>query len=162
MRRVGVTWPDFWDFVAEVGERPSERHLIKRRDLNMPFGPDNWYWSEPLAESIGVNQSREAKNAYMRAWMAKNPMRKKEYDLKKLYGISLAEYEKLLSVQDGKCAVCGQTDEWFNLAVDHCHGTNVVRGLLCSQCNRGIGLFKDKPELLEAAATYLRHPKRLV
>lgn len=115
-----------------------------------------------MPESSGAHDSREQRNAYMRAWYANNPLKRKEHDLKKLYGISIAEYEQLLHEQDGKCAICSQEDQWFSLAVDHCHDKKHVRGLLCSQCNRGLGLFKDKPELLESAANYLRNPKRLI
>jgi hypothetical protein len=54
--------------------------------------------------------------------------------------------------QDGKCAVC---HEVAGLHVDHCHAKGSVRGLLCVRCNRGLGYFKDKPELLKRAAAYL-------
>ena len=51
-----------------------------------------------------------------------------------------------------ECVICGSTEE---LVVDHCHKTNVVRGMLCNHCNRGLGHFKDDPELLEFARMYL-------
>lgn len=51
-----------------------------------------------------------------------------------------------------ECVICGSTEE---LVVDHCHKTNVVRGMLCNHCNRGLGHFKDDPELLEFAKIYL-------
>ena len=51
-----------------------------------------------------------------------------------------------------ECVICGSTEE---LVVDHCHKTNVVRGMLCNHCNRGLGHFKDDPELLEFARIYL-------
>lgn len=111
----------------------------------------------------GVDEKdRESRASYAREWRAKNPLRAKGYDLKRRFGVSLPEYEDLLKQQDGKCAICGQVDQWFGLAVDHCHGTKKVRGLLCSQCNRGIGMFRDSPDLLRKAAEYLQHPKRLI
>lgn len=80
------------------------------------------------------------------------------------YGLTVDEYEALLLEQGGVCAVCRKV-EWFidprkgkprNLAVDHCHSTGKVRGLLCGRCNRSIGHFEDDPELLSRAAAYLR------
>jgi hypothetical protein len=51
-----------------------------------------------------------------------------------------------------ECVICGSVED---LVVDHCHKTNVVRGMLCNHCNRGLGHFKDDPELLEFARMYL-------
>lgn len=51
-----------------------------------------------------------------------------------------------------ECTICGVKE---NLVVDHCHKTNKIRGLLCNHCNRGLGHFKDDPELLEFAKIYL-------
>jgi hypothetical protein len=65
----------------------------------------------------------------------------------------------MLDAQNGVCAICKEpcpTGKW--LAVDHCHTTNAVRGLLCTKCNMGIGLFNDSVERLEATIAYLRTP----
>lgn len=51
-----------------------------------------------------------------------------------------------------ECVICGSTEK---LVVDHCHKTNIIRGMLCNHCNRGLGHFKDDPELLEFARMYL-------
>lgn len=74
--------------------------------------------------------------------------------LRRQYGITQAEYDAMADAQDGKCAICGV--EKPMLHVDHDHKTQLVRGLLCGPCNRGIGLFWDNPKLLSAAARYLR------
>jgi hypothetical protein len=51
-----------------------------------------------------------------------------------------------------ECVICGSKEE---LVVDHCHKTNTIRGMLCNHCNRGLGHFRDDPELLEFARIYL-------
>jgi hypothetical protein len=75
------------------------------------------------------------------------------------YGILKLDYDNILANQNGVCAICG-TDHpggrGNTFHVDHDHDTGKVRALLCSKCNNGIGQFNDNPELLEAAAAYLR------
>lgn len=74
------------------------------------------------------------------------------------YGITMVGYNTLLKAQDGICAICGKTpkENGQRLGVDHDHRTGVVRGLLCSSCNTALGFFRDNPELLAKAITYLR------
>ena len=84
--------------------------------------------------------------------------------LKHEYGITLLEYEALLAKQNGVCAICRQPEKTLDkksnsprrLAVDHCHTTDKIRGLLCFYCNTGIGKFGDNPQLIERAAEYVR------
>lgn len=71
------------------------------------------------------------------------------------YGITLEEYENLFISQDGRCAICKEEQPDMNLAVDHNHETDEIRGLLCDRCNRGIGFMRDNPDLLIKAASYL-------
>ena len=82
----------------------------------------------------------------------------KNYVLEKTYGITLNEYQNLRTFQENKCAICGcevMDVTGRELAVDHCHKSGKVRGLLCSNCNLGLGSFKDDPELLTKAIEYL-------
>lgn len=73
------------------------------------------------------------------------------------FGISIAHLEALIAEHDGRCAICsGPCPSGRRLAVDHNHATGQVRGLLCANCNRGIGLLKDSALLAQAAADYLR------
>ncbi|WP_338781759.1 endonuclease VII domain-containing protein [Streptomyces sp. DG1A-41] len=72
------------------------------------------------------------------------------------YGLSAEEYQRLFEAQGGRCAICQETRK-TNLAVDHCHKTEAVRGLLCARCNgqllaRGA---RDRPDVLRRAADYL-------
>lgn len=60
--------------------------------------------------------------------------------------------------QNGRCKICNTHQIYLktSLVVDHCHKTGHVRGLLCNACNLGIGLLKDKVEVLEKALIYIR------
>lgn len=81
------------------------------------------------------------------------------------YGITLEQFEELLAFQGGKCAICPVTvlEDGRRLSIDHdhncCPGTvscgNCIRGILCPNCNRGLGLFQEDVDLLKKAAAYL-------
>lgn len=77
------------------------------------------------------------------------------YALQSRYGLSDMKYAQMLREQNERCAICGRTEENRNLAIDHDHTTGEIRGLLCGQCNRGLGLFGDSINLLECALHYL-------
>jgi hypothetical protein len=70
------------------------------------------------------------------------------------YGISMRDYKAMQARQQGVCAICRQ-NPGKPLCVDHCHETRTVRGLLCFQCNTGLGCFRDHPSLTRAATAYL-------
>jgi hypothetical protein len=74
--------------------------------------------------------------------------------LARVYKMTQEQYTEMLERQRGGCAICGKTED-KRLAVDHCHITGRVRGLLCSRHNRGLGYFSDSPSLLNKAAEYL-------
>ena len=88
---------------------------------------------------------------------------RKGEQLKRLYNITREDWDNLYTQQKGCCAICKQpelvidyrTKTVRTLAVDHCHVTGKVRGLLCTQCNRAIGLLKDNISVLENAISYL-------
>lgn len=81
---------------------------------------------------------------------------RRKWDLKSKYAITEQEYDALLTAQGGACLLCGNQNGSKRLAVDHCHNTSKVRGLLCTNCNVGIGMFRHDPELLEKAKNYLK------
>jgi hypothetical protein len=91
----------------------------------------------------------------------------KDKKLRKLFGITYLDYYYLLESQNGVCAICGKEETLrhfkygtlLDLAVDHDHKTGKVRGLLCSDCNKGIGIFQDNPERLQTAINYLNRNK---
>jgi hypothetical protein len=72
------------------------------------------------------------------------------------YDIAPDKYDQLLLKQDGKCEICKRLPYTKKgLVVDHCHGTGVIRGILCSRCTSALGLLDDSPLLLERALMYL-------
>jgi hypothetical protein len=76
--------------------------------------------------------------------------------LKRRYGITIAEYDRMFAEQGGVCAICGQRrPEERTLHVDHDHETGVIRGLLCFRCNNALGDFREEYELFQRAADYL-------
>ena len=86
--------------------------------------------------------------------------RRRKYELTHYYGISTAEYDAMVKNQNDKCAICGDKPEAY-LAVDHCHETNQIRGLLCRRCNSAIGLFDDNIIKLQNALTYLTKNRKI-
>lgn len=82
--------------------------------------------------------------------------------LKNLYGITASQYSSLLAKQNNSCAICHSQSPKANskyFHVDHCHVTKKVRGLLCIECNLGLGKFQDNPQNLLKAALYLEFTK---
>ena len=101
------------------------------------------------------SESRKASRRKYRE-SAKGKAAQRRRNLKKKYGITVEEYDRILIEQSGGCAICGcQCPLKRRLSVDHCHTTSRIRGLLCSLCNKAIGKFRDSPELLIKAALYL-------
>lgn len=78
------------------------------------------------------------------------------------YGLTLDQYDGMVAAQAGICFICGDTPDpngvraASRLHVDHDHATGKVRGLLCNHCNRGLGAFRDRRDLLELAINYLK------
>ena len=148
-------WRDFRKFVEAIGVRPSENHAIRRYNNDQPLGPGNWYWREKI--------SNKDKAKYQRVWRENNRQKVKSYDLKRTYGIDYDQYMQMLDLQNGVCAICKNKEHVLHkgevrlMAVDHCHTTGEVRGLLCTNCNKGIGHFKDDIKVLESAINYLAY-----
>lgn len=107
-------------------------------------------------------KNRERSRATAAAWKAQNPDRcdaAKHRSNMRSYGITPERYDEMMAMQGHSCGICGkhQDNEVKRLAVDHCHATGEVRALLCHNCNKALGLFRDSPDLLSMAAKYLEH-----
>lgn len=101
-------------------------------------------------KSCVIDYHRQQRKLYPDKWKGK--------DLKTRFGIGIEEYNQMFEQQEGKCKICGKHQSEFSmrLAVDHCHKTGVIRGLLCVHCNHGLGKFFDDTNLLLKAIEYLK------
>lgn len=88
--------------------------------------------------------------------------RTKDLYLRRNYHITLEDYNAVLKYQKGRCGICKKLPTEFKtvraFATDHCHKTGLVRGLLCTECNRLLGKFKDDNDRLRAAAQFVSNP----
>ncbi|MBE1597235.1 endonuclease VII domain-containing protein [Streptomyces stelliscabiei] len=83
----------------------------------------------------------------------------RDRDLRRHYGISLVDLERMIHAQENRCGIC--SDEFTShkqTHVDHCHRTGSIRGILCATCNLMLGHAKDDQQRLLAAAQYLEPP----
>jgi hypothetical protein len=151
------TWSSFEEFCATITAWPKLRYAMVARDARQPIGPSNYQWTMPIDADgglVGADYNaavRDAKRDHYR-----------DKDFRKKYRISYADYMALWEKQGGVCACCQRVETKMQfgrvrmLSVDHDHDTDAVRGLLCGNCNHGIGMFgNDRPDLLRAAADYL-------
>lgn len=103
-----------------------------------------------------TNTHREIINARQRQKRKENPRPQRNRVLQHRFGITIEKYDEMLLSQNGSCAICKkQNIDDRSFDVDHCHGTGKIRGLLCGNCNRGIGNLQDNPAILCAAIEYL-------
>ena len=117
---------------------------------------------QKLAEGVCEKyQTPENTRRRLRNWRRNN---REKYEgqwlrcsIKKI-GVNLTEeqYWEMVDDQHGLCQICNQPDERGRLCIDHCHETNEVRGLLCRNCNLGLGLFTDNIDKLHNAVLYLQ------
>jgi hypothetical protein len=114
-------------------------------------------------DSCADEAKRRTHESAWRSYRSRNRARtrkaKSVYDLKK-YGLTWADYESMLAAQDGKCAICNEPGSGGRgiqrlLAIDHCHATGRVRGLLCHRCNGALGMVRDRICVLKKAIEYL-------
>ncbi len=118
---------------------------------------------------LKTNQCIQCRATARKAWREKNVEHRASYDQsyyaenrKKLdhiamlrrYQMTQEEYDEMHAASQGHCAICSQHKE--RLCIDHCHATGKVRGLLCYNCNTGLGLMRDNVDYLASAIEYLR------
>lgn len=148
-------YPEVWDrfdaFLKDAGEAPSKAHQLRRIDVHLPWSKSNMAWV--LVVPRADNYAPHERKAYGKEW-----------NLRKKFGITGEQYAAMAAEQSGCCAICQEPERAINarsgraqeLAVDHDHETNEVRGLLCVACNRLIGYAREDIATLMKAIAYLR------
>lgn len=151
--------------MIDAGLEPTEK-WCRSCDTWLPL--DNFGKDRARKDGL-AGYCRPCARARYRAWVAANkehhresvrrraarvPLRKRQDKHRRhRYGMEPGQYDRMMSDQDGRCALCREVSE-KPLVVDHDHATGVVRGLLCYTCNRGLHML-DAPGRLEAALRYL-------
>lgn len=149
---------------SKLSKYETERKIAKEEHLKAKKSNEKYYYTN-LPCKRGHISRKFTKNMRCEACYledVKNHVRARKYSLQANYKISVEEYNKLLWLQNGVCAICKQKETITNyknnktksLSVDHCHETGKIRGLLCHFYNVGIGALKHNPDLLRKAALY--------
>ncbi len=124
-------------------------------------------FSRKRASNDGYNSScRSCTTAYNRSRHSSDLYslhKQRENNLKNGYNLTFTEYDAIFQSQSGVCACCGREETAFSrvansfqrLSVDHCHRTNKIRGLLCSNCNTALGLMHEDPANVKSLLTYI-------
>lgn len=139
---------------AENRERHREAEKARYRQ-RMEDDPDGLRKERSEYMRKWRAENRERSNATTRRSNAKNKEKLRDRRYQKKYGLSSAECDAMLAEQEGKCGICRSPDSPRGWCVDHCHSTGAVRGILCHDCNTGIGFFKDDVTRLQSAIDYL-------
>jgi hypothetical protein len=112
----------------------------------------------PELEKAKNDSQKENRKAFYNS--EKGIISSRKAHLKRMFNITLDDYNKLSDSQNHKCAICKQEEIYYRnkvLCVDHDHNTGEIRGLLCNTCNRALGLLKDDKQLLINALKYLKY-----
>ena len=117
---------------------------------------DNFY-QKKYNNSGHENRCKNCYKEWKRSYRLANQDKIRAQNKRRNPGWDIDRYNEYVELQGNRCAICG-TDEpgLSDWCCDHCHTENKARGLLCVQCNAGLGYFKDNPEFLQSAIDYLK------
>lgn len=127
-------------------------------DMDMRLSPKAIYNREYKAKRRADPEYRKWEHANCHKYYQTHKESIRNTEFKRKYGITLEQYQELFTKQNGRCAICQQHQLELKkrLNVDHCHRTNIVRGLLCHNCNTALGSLRDSITILDAAKLYLQ------
>lgn len=138
-------------------EKRAAWYARNRKDINVKSRAR--YWRDPSKHRVAAREyhARRVEDPTVREAIR---VRAHFKGIRRQFGMTPEEYEARIASQGGGCAICGrpQGSDSFRLAVDHCHETGAVRGVLCRFCNLGIGLLGDSAAGVRRAAAYLARP----
>ena len=126
---------------------------IKKEESNFYFSTNKHNGKKYASSSCKMCDNQRSR-AYHLDNKDKRHRQHKDWRTLAKYGISPEKRDNILKSQNYACAICGKSDE-ISLAIDHDHATGIVRGMLCNNCNNGLGRFMDNVELLKNAILYL-------
>ena len=118
-----------------------------------------------VASKVYRENHKESLKTKKQEYRKSNPDQWRNRNLVSNYGISLIEYNQKLEDQKGVCAVCKTQESSkrnVKLSVDHNHSTGKIRGLLCSRCNRSLGLLRDDFNVVLTMAKYLQEHDAII
>ena len=119
----------------------------------------DWYKRNRDKAKSKYQEWRVGNQDAVKRYRAENRRKHYQQELMRKYGVDAGWFESQMEQQGGKCACCKTPFAWGDKHttphVDHCHKTQVVRGILCNRCNSGLGLCKDDATLLSRLARYL-------
>lgn len=145
---------EFQPSVVKIGAGYCKPCKYKRKEAHRKANREQYNAAKRRTRNANLEQYQRT----AREWQRSNPDKLRNYELRKRYGITPDEYDRILAQQGGKCACCGRDANTCGrrLFVDHCHETGRIRGIICNRCNYGIGALGDNIEGLNRAIEYLK------
>lgn len=137
----------------------TNEEKVEKRNKSKYRATKKWLAKNPQYIKEYREKNIETIRENAKRWARENPECSRENQLKRDYGITLQDYNLMLENQDFKCAICSleKSENGRTFYVDHNHKTGKVRGLLCINCNSGIGNLRDSINLLTKAIKYLKN-----
>ena len=152
----------------EYNKRYHLEHKEKENEYNRQYNAEHKEEIKEKKKQYHAKRIEEDKE-YGKQYRAKNKERimqynnthkeeGKKYNLKRKYNITQEQYDELYNKQNGCCAICKKHQSELKkiLGVDHNHKTGKIRGLLCDNCNKGLGCLKDDKDIINNAGNYLK------
>jgi hypothetical protein len=145
---------DFCWRIKSEGNRQSRCKHCTRQESK------KWYHNNKETAATDRKQYYKANKQLIlertKRWYAKNKRQYRDKSLQRRFGITIEQYDEMLTSQNNSCAICKTPPGDIALAVDHCHTTGKIRSLLCFDCNTLLGLCEDSITVLQSAMSYLR------